>query len=77
MNNETYQILVGINKKLDELLSIRQDFKELKKRIRHIENILSEGILSEEDKADLDEAMYEYESGKTISLHDAEKMLGL
>ncbi|MFQ6055935.1 MAG: hypothetical protein ACE5KE_09325 [Methanosarcinales archaeon] len=77
MNNETYQIFKEINKKLEELLAIRQDFKELKRRIMHIETILEEEILSEEDRADLENAMHEYESGKTISLKDAEKMLGL
>ncbi|MFQ6061939.1 MAG: hypothetical protein ACE5J9_02025 [Methanosarcinales archaeon] len=61
MNNETYQIFKEINKKLEELLAIRQDFKELKRRIMHIETILEEEILSEEDRADLENAMHEYE----------------
>jgi len=44
-----------------------------------MEEILSEYVLvlSEEDRADLNEAMKEYATGKTTSLEDAERILEL
>lgn len=43
------------------------------------EEILSEYmlVLSDEEKADLNEAMGEHVAGKTTSLEDAERILGL
>ncbi len=44
-----------------------------------MEEMLSEYvlILSEDEKADLNETMGEYFAGKTTSLEDAERILGL
>lgn len=73
------QILGDINKKLEELLSLKHDMDELNERTKKVEEILSEYviILSEEEKADLNEAMKEYAAGKTTSLEDAERILEL
>jgi len=58
---------------------LKRDVDGLSKRTKNIENILSEYIfaLNEEEKADLDEAMKEYVTGKTIASEDAERVLGL
>ena len=79
MSEEIRQMLGEINKKLEGLLALKRDVDGLSKRTKNIENILSEYIfaLNEEEKADLDEAMKEYVTGKTISSEDAERVLGL
>ena len=79
MSGEIDQILGDINKKLEELLSLKHDMDELNERTKKLEEILSEYvfILSEEEKADLNEAMKEYAAGKTTSLEDAERILEL
>ena len=79
MSGEIHQILGTIDKKLEELLFLKQDLDELNERTRNMEEMLSEYvlILSEDEKADLNEAMREYAAGKTTSLDDAEKVLGL
>ncbi len=79
MSEEIHQMLGEINKKLEGLLALKRDVDELSKRTKNIENILSEYVfaLNEEEKADLEEAMKEYVTGKTISLEDAERILGL
>jgi len=70
MSEEIRQMLGEINRKLGELLALKHYFAELYERTRNIEEILSEYVLvlSEEEKANLDEAMKEYTAGKTISL---------
>jgi len=79
MSEELHQLLGEINKKLENLLALKRDVDELSKRTKNIEVILSEIIfvLSEEEKADLGEAMKEYASGETISLEDTARILGL
>lgn len=79
MSGEVQQILGNINKKLEGLLLLKHDLDELNKRTKNMEEILSEYVLvlSEEDKADLNEAMREYATGKTTSLEDAERILEL
>ena len=79
MSGRIDQILGDINKKLEELLSLKHDMDELNERTKKVEEILSEYviILSEEEKADLNEAMNEYAAGKTTSLEDAERILEL
>ena len=79
MSGRIDQILGDINKKLEELLSLKHDMDELNERTKKVEEILSEYviILSEEEKADLNEAMKEYAAGKTTSLEDAERILEL
>ena len=61
------------------MLFLKHDLDELNKRTRNMEEMLSEYvlILSEDEKADLNEAMVEYAAGKTTSLEDAERILGL
>lgn len=72
-------MLGEINKKLEGLLALKRDVAELSKRTENIEDILSEYIfvLNEEEKEDLEEAMKEYVTGKTIPLEDAKRILGL
>ena len=79
MSEEIRQMLGEINKKLEGLLALKRDVAELSKRTKNIEDIISEYIfvLNEEEKADLEEAMKEYVTGKTISLEGAERILGL
>ncbi len=79
MSGEIRQILGTIDKKLEELLFLKHDLDELNERTRNMEEMLSEYvlILSEDEKADLNEAMKEYAAGKTTSLEDAERILGL
>ena len=79
MSGEIHQILGTIDKKLEELLFLKHDLDELNERTRNMEEMLSEYvlILSEDEKADLNEAMGEYAAGKTTSLEDAERILGL
>ena len=61
------------------MLFLKHDLDELNKRTRNMEEMLSEYvlILSEDEKADLNEAMMEYAAGKTTSLEDAERILEL
>ena len=61
------------------MLFLKHDLDELNKRTRNMEEMLSEYvlILSEDEKADLNEAMVEYAAGKTTSLEDAERILEL
>nr|QNO52626.1 hypothetical protein MBLPMMNE_00033 [Methanosarcinales archaeon ANME-1 ERB6] len=70
MSEEIRQMLGEINKKLEGLLALKRDVDGLSKRTKNMENLLSEYIfaLNEEEKADLDEAMKEYITGKTTSL---------
>lgn len=79
MSSEIQQMLGNINEKLEKLLFLKNDLDKLNKRTKNMEKILSEYllILSDEEKADLDEAMEEYTTGKTISLDDAERFLEL
>ena len=61
------------------MLLLKHNLDELNERTRNIEEMLSEYvlILSEDEKADLNEAMREYAAGKTTSLEDAERILEL
>jgi len=61
------------------LLFLKHDLDELNKRTKNMEEMLSEYmlILSEGEKADLNETMREYSAGKTTSLEDAERIFGL
>ena len=79
MSGEIHQILGTIDKKLEELLFLKHDLDELNERTRNMEEMLSEYvlILSEDERADLNEAMGEYAAGKTTSLEDAERILEL
>ena len=79
MSGEIHQILGNINKKLEELFFLKHDLDELNERTRNMEEILSEYVLTlnEDEKADLNEAMVEYATGKTTSLEDAERILVL
>jgi hypothetical protein len=79
MSGEIHQILGTIDKKLEELLFLKQDLDELNKRTKNMEALLSEYvlILSEDERADLNEAIREYAAGKTTSLKDAGRILGL
>ena len=79
MSEEIRQMLGQINKKLEGLLALKRDVAELNMRTKNIEEILSEYIfvLNEEEITDLEEAIKEYVTGKTISLEDAERILGL
>ena len=49
---------------------------ELNKRTRNVEEMLSEYVLvlSEDERADLNEAMEEYAAGKTTSSEDVERI---
>ena len=79
MSGEIHQMLGTINKRLEELLFLKHDLDELNERTKNMEEMLSEYvlILSEDEKADLNETMREYSAGKTTSLEDAERILGL
>jgi len=66
----------SISKKLDELLSLKQDIILLTKKTDNIEKMLIEE-LTEEKKIELSEAMKEHSNGQTISLAEAEKAFGL
>ncbi|GEM_PF-3681041 len=70
------QLLENISKKLDELIELKQDIATLKEKIESIEEMLIEE-LTDEEKSDMLEAMEEYAKGKTISLAEAEKALGI
>lgn len=79
MSSEIQQMLGNINEKLEKLLFLKNDLDKLNKRTKNMEKILSEYllILSDEEKADLNEAMEEYTTDKTTSLDDAERFLEL
>lgn len=79
MSGEIQKMLENINEKLDELLFLRNDLDKLNNRTKNMEKILSEYllILNDEEKADLDEAMEEYTTGKTTYLDDAKRYLEL
>ncbi len=79
MSGEIHQMLGTIDKRLEELLFLKHDLDELNRRTKNVEEMLSEYILilSEDEKADLNETIREYASGKTTSLEDAERILGL
>ena len=66
-------------KKLEELLFLKHDLDKLNKRVKNMEETLSEYvlILNDDERADLNEAMEEYATGKTTSLKDAERILEL
>ena len=66
----------NISKKLDELLSLKQDIIILTKKTENIEKMLIEE-LTEEERTRLSEAMKEHSKGSTISLAEAEKAFGL
>ena len=66
----------GINKKLDELLTLKKDIIFLTKKTENIEKMLIEEM-TEEEKIGLEEAMKEHSFGRTISLAEAEKALGI
>ena len=66
----------SINKKLDELLTLKKDIIFLTKKTENIEKMLIEEMTAEE-KIALEEAMKEHSSGRTISLAEAEKALGM
>jgi hypothetical protein len=66
----------SINKKLDELLAMKKDIIILTKKTDNIEKMLIEE-LTDEEKIVLAGAMREHSSGKTISLTEAEKALGI
>ncbi|MFQ6052410.1 MAG: hypothetical protein ACE5K4_12070 [Candidatus Hydrothermarchaeota archaeon] len=74
MNAEISQVLAEINKKLDELVLIKQEISELKKKIEVIEELVIEE-LSDEEKKELEETLEEYRKKKTIPLKKAEKIL--
>ena len=61
------------------MLLLKHNLDELNERTRNMEEMLSEYvlILSEDEKADLNETMVEYAAGKTTSLEDAERILEL
>ena len=79
MSSEIQQMLGNINEKLEKLLFFKNDLDILNNRTKNMEKILSEYllILSDEEKADLNEAMEEYTTDKTTSLDDAERFLEL
>ena len=66
----------SINKKLDELLTLKKDIIFLTKKTENIEKMLIEEM-TEEEKNGLEEAMKEHSFGRTISLAEAEKALGI
>ena len=79
MSGEIPQILGNIDKKLEELLFLKHDLDKLNKRVKNMEEMLSQYvlILNDDERADLNEAMEEYATGKTTSLKDAERILEL
>ncbi len=66
----------SINKKIDELLTLKKDIIFLTKKTENIEKMLIEEM-TEEEKIGLEEAMKEHSFGRTISLAEAEKALGI
>lgn len=72
MSEELHQVL-------ELLLTVKRDVDELRKRTKEIEELLFEYelTLSDEEKADLNEALKEYAEGKTTPLEEAEGILGV
>jgi hypothetical protein len=66
----------SISKKLDELLAMKKDLNLLAKKTENIEKMLIEELTNEE-KIILSGAMKEHSTGRTISLAEAEKALGI
>ncbi len=66
----------SISKKLDELLAMKKDIILLTKKTEKIEKMLLEEMTEEENIA-MEEAMEEHSKGRTISLAEAEKALGI
>ncbi len=66
----------SISKKLDELLTLKKDIILLTKKTENIEKMLIEEM-TEEEKIGLEEAMKEHSIGRTISMAEAEKALGI
>jgi hypothetical protein len=66
----------SISKKLDELLAMKKDIILLTKKTEKIEKMLLEEMTEEENIA-MEEAMEELLKGRTISLAEAEKALGI
>lgn len=77
MSEELHQVLGEINKKLERLLTLKRDVDELRKRTKEIEELLFDYVLvlSDEEKANLDEALKEYAAGKSTPLEEAERIL--
>ncbi len=61
-----------IHAKIDAL---SEELAAIRSKLEAIEEMLSEEELSGEEKADLDEAMSEHKSGKTIPLNEALRKL--
>jgi len=66
-------------KKLEELLFLKHDLYKLNGGVTNMEEMLSQYvlILNDDERADLNEAMEEYATGKTTSLKNADRILGL
>ena len=66
-------------KKLEELLFLKHDLDKLNGGVTNMEEMLSQYvlILNDDERADLNEAMEEYATGKTTSLKNADRILGL
>jgi len=79
MSGKIPQILGTIDKKLEELLFLKNDLDKLNEGVKNMEEMLSKYvlILNNDERADLNEAMEEYATGKTTSLKDADRILGL
>ena len=79
MSGEISQILGTIDKKLDELLFLKHDLNKLNAGVKNMEEISPKHVLllNDDERADLNEAMEEYATGKTTSLKDAERILEL
>ena len=79
MSGKIPQILGTIDKKLEELLFLKNDLDKLNEGVKNMEEMLSKYvlILNNDERADLNEAMEEYATGKTTSLKDADMILEL
>ena len=79
MSGEISQILGTIDKKLEELLFLKHDLNKLNAGVTNMEEMLPEHVLllNDDERADLNEAMEEYATGKTTSLKDAERIIEL
>jgi hypothetical protein len=69
-------LLKDINKKLEYLNVIKRDLSDLKRKMSTLEEVLIEE-LTEEEKKELEEAIEEHKKGRTISLKEAKKALGV
>ncbi|MBC2706341.1 MAG: hypothetical protein HF977_01235 [ANME-2 cluster archaeon] len=79
MSGEIPQIFGIINKKLKELLFLKHHMDKLNGRVENMKEMLPGYVLllNDDERADLNEAMEEYATGKTTSLKDAERILEL